>query len=303
MTKLVLVEGFSGTGKSTTAQWLAIQWGRQGRPCRWVYEHQKSHPVCGVPSDIEHRTWDEFFEERLAQWVSFTAGAQASGTLTILESAFLQHLIMVLLRREVAADTIVAFIRRIGEAIRPLDPRLVYFLEPHPDMAYREICGRRGPAWTQTVLGYFESSPFSERRGLRGFDGLLAYWREHNTVADRAVAELDIGKLVVDPRRGDWTWRRSEIARFLELRLAPDSPRAEAELARYVGRYRVAWNGQIHECSVTLEDGTLLLHDLLWPANRLIWKDTNVFYAESWPVELIFEQDALGTIRSLTTRV
>src|SRR5258705_7281923 len=74
-------------------------------------------------------------------------------------------------------------------------------------------------------------------------------------------------------------------------------------IPRYVGRYRVAWNGQIHECPVTLEDGTLVLHDLLWPANRLIWKEANVFYAESWPVELIFEQDAQGTIRSLTTRV
>ncbi len=302
MTTLILVEGFSGSGKSTTAQWLAIQWSRQGRACRWIYEHQASHPVCG-PSGVEYRTWNEFFEERLARWVSFTAAVQASGTLTILESAFLQHLIMVMLRREVDADMIVAFIRRIGEVIRPLDPRLVYFLEPHPDMAYREICGRRGPAWTETVLGYFERSAFSERRGLRGFDGLMAYWREHNTVADRAVAELDLDTLVVDPRLRDWTWRRSEIARFLELPPPPDSPRAEPELARYVGRYRVAWNSEIRECSVTLEDGSLVLHDLLWPANRLIWKEANVFYAESWPVELIFEQDAHGTIRSLTTRV
>jgi hypothetical protein len=107
-----------------------------------------------VPSGIEQRTWDEFFEQRLARWVSFTAGAQASGTLTILESAFLHHLIMVLLRREVSADTIVALIRRIGQAIRPLDPRLVYFLEPHPDMAYSEICGRRGPATTCTALAF-----------------------------------------------------------------------------------------------------------------------------------------------------
>ena len=77
------------------------------------------------------------------------------------------------------------------------------------------------------------------------------------------------------------------------------------------GRYRryvitevlAHWSTIKSAYRVTLEDGTLLLHDLLWPANRLIWKDTNVFYAESWPVELIFEQDALCTIRSLTTRV
>jgi hypothetical protein len=58
-----------------------------------------------------------------------------------------------------------------------------------------------------------------------------------------------MGKLVVDPSRGDWTWRRSEIARFLELRLVSDSLRAEGELARYVGRYRVAWNGRIRGAS------------------------------------------------------
>lgn len=53
---------------------------------------------------------------------------------------------------------------------------------------------------------------------------------------------------------------------------------------------------------MTLHEGALILDGLFWPANRLIWKEHDTFYVESWPFEAIFEEGPGGAIRSLTIR-
>jgi hypothetical protein len=137
-----------------------------------------------------------------------------------------------------------------------------------------------------------EAGEFFRTRGLHGFDGLLAYWREHNAICERAIETLELQTLVVDPRDGDWSWRRGAIARSLGLALVAEPSPSLPELRRWVGRYRVAWKGEVRECTVTLDDGHLIIDGLLWPANHLRWKGDNVFDAESWPLEIVFESAA-----------
>jgi len=43
--RIILVEGFPGCGKSTTAQWLARQFRAAGPPAEWFYEGQRPHPM------------------------------------------------------------------------------------------------------------------------------------------------------------------------------------------------------------------------------------------------------------------
>lgn len=311
MSRLVIVEGFPGSGKSTTAQWAAIQWRRGGRACRWLYEQEPDHPLVGQPAGVEYRTWDDYYEVHTGRWAAFVAAAGQADDVTIVESALLQYQVFAMLRNGAEPEAIVAFIRRLGAVIQPLAPRLVYFRAPDPDAAYRDISARRGERALQGVLRYYEGSDFARQRGLYGFDGMLAYWREHAAVCERAVAALRLATLIVDAREGDWTWRRARIARFLDLPPGSEAQPPAAELARYVGRYRVAWTGRAgavprppiesaHDCTVALEDHRLVVDNLLWPRNSLLWKEGNVFHAEAWPIELTFEQAADGAVGSLT---
>src|SRR5436309_2377752 len=90
--------------------------------------------------------------------------------------------------------------------------------------------------------------------------------------------------LVVDPRDGDWSWRRAAIARFLGLALVAEPSLAPGEL------------GEVRESTVSVtvsvKDGHLIIDGLLWPGNSLRWKGDNVFDAESWPLEVVFESVA-----------
>ena len=306
VTKLILVEGFPGSGKSTTAQWLARQWQLAGRACRWFYEQQPDHPVVGIPAGTDYKTWEEYFAYRRERWMAFTAETARGDALIVMESALFQYPVFVTLRRGVAPEVIVAFLRSVADIIRPLAPRLVYLAAPDPDMTYRVITARRGgTAYTETVLPAYETGEegeFFRARGLHGFDGLLAYWREHNAICERAVEGLGLETLVVDPRDGDWSRRRAAIARFLGLTPVPEEPPSAAELGRYVGRYRLMWKGEVRECAVSVKDGRLVVNGLLWPDNSLLWKGGNVFHAESWPIEVVFESAAEGGVGRLSIR-
>ena len=306
MTRLILVEGFPGAGKSTTAQWLARQWQLAGRACRWLYEQQPDHPVVGIPAGADYKTWEKYFAYRRERWMAFTAETMQGDALVVMESALLQYPVFVTLRRGVAPEVIVAFLRSVADIIRPLAPRLIYLAAPDPDMAYRAITARRGgAALIEIMLPAYETGEageFFRARGLHGFDGLLAYWREHNAICERAVEGLELETLVVDPRDGDWSRHRAAIARFLGLTRVPEESPSGAELGRYVGRYRVVWKGKVRECAVTVEDGRLVINGLLWPDNRLLWKTDNVFDAESWPLEVVFESAAEGAVGCLSIR-
>jgi hypothetical protein len=64
----------------------------------------------------------------------------------------------------------------------------------------------------------------------------------------------------------------------------------------------VTWKDDRRECTVALEDGHLVLDGLLWPHNRLLWKDDMMFDAESWPFEVVFESPADGSDGRLSIR-
>jgi hypothetical protein len=177
----------------------------------------------------------------------------AAGPLTIMESAALQHPLLAMLRRDVAPDVVLAHVRRIAEAVRPLEPRLVYLRVADHEATYRALTRRRGPASLAAVVRGFEGLDFAERTGLRGLDLLLAYWKAHHGLAPPGPP-------------------------------APPPP----DLARYVGRYHAHWRGQDVECAVRLLDGELVLDGLLWPANRLLHKGGHAFRAEAWPYEVVF---------------
>jgi hypothetical protein len=138
VSRLVLVEGLPGAGKSTTAQHLVLHAGRHGHRARWAYEEEAGHPVTGsyYPSAAP-----------LARWAAFVRAARDADELIVLESALLQWPIMALLRHDLAPEAILAAVGEITVLLAPLDPLLVYLSLPDVEAAVRAIGAQRGAAW------------------------------------------------------------------------------------------------------------------------------------------------------------
>jgi hypothetical protein len=129
--RIILVEGFPGCGKSTTAQWLARQLRAAGRSAEWFYEQQRPHPMAGeTPTPAS--SWQDYFAARLARWSRLSQRVRSSGTVSILESAWLQGPVFLMLHRDLDRRLIKAFILKTVEAMRGADPALIYLPQPDP---------------------------------------------------------------------------------------------------------------------------------------------------------------------------
>lgn len=287
---LVFVEGLPGSGKSTTAQWIAHEMEARGRPSRWIYEEETPHPVFGATRDT---SWKDLLTHRLSSWAAFAATVRVSEAVTVVDSAFLQSSVASMLRRNLEPDTILTYLDRVADMVRPLQPALVYFLEADSDAAFRRICERRGMAWTLFHLSASDGMAWTRMRGLSGFDGLLAYWREHARVCDAAVSRSRLRTLTVGSGIGDWSARRHRIAEFLGLPWPPRGAPSETDLARFVGVYRSETGRQ---ACVSVRNDALAVDGLLWRANGLLPRAIGIFDAESWPFRFTFEAAATGAV-------
>lgn len=63
-TKLILLEGLPGTGKSTKCHFLSMQLGREGKPARWMHEVARPHPVLFFDeASLTHAEYHSFLQE------------------------------------------------------------------------------------------------------------------------------------------------------------------------------------------------------------------------------------------------
>ena len=108
------------------------------------------------------------------------------------------------------------------------------------------------------------------------------------------MGDAAVPTLLLDARDGDWRARRATMLSFLDIQGTVDLPKTPDTAVRLVGSYR-------HGAStftVALNGSDLVVNGLLWPENRLLAVEPDVFEAESWPVVLRF-LEMEGEIRAV----
>lgn len=277
--RLVLVEGFPGSGKAALAQWLARQLRRAGRPAGWAYEDERPHPVLG-DAPARYVSWKAYFADRLGRWATFAAETHASGGVMILDAAWLQVPLVTMLRRNLDPSVAAAFALKTLEAVRALEPVVVFLSPPDLEGALHELWDRRGMRWALGHVARLEASPYAAARDAKGFPGLLAYWRAHHELALAIVRRAEVPRLHFEGGAAGAETAREAVAAALELAPLSEPAWAATQLVRYVGHY----DGEGRQFALSLRDGGLVLEGLLWPDNRLLPVTRNVLEPESWPL-------------------
>jgi len=287
--KLIFVDGLPGSGKSATAQFVALQLQRNKLEARWFYEVEEPHPVHYWDAGNK----DDFAQKSLQLWRALAASAYQSEETTVLESSLFQRTLGLALARyeDVNEKWLEEYYTELQNIVADHAPILVYFYPTDVASFVEKVFAERGDEWTQWFIGFVTQAPISKQRNWHGFEGVVAFLELYKALCGNLVSRFPHSKIAIENSGGEWTAYYQQIMDFLDLPLVADAPVAADFSDQVVGKYR--GEGIDFECEVRFVSGQLAINNIWWPAGKfvpLITNGSDCFLIRGSPLELKFEQ-------------
>jgi thymidylate kinase len=229
-TKLILFEGFSGSGKTTTAKKLAAEIENSGRDCNRFLEWDVPHPIfIGYEKDLVEivKTSGERQKDTLQKWADFAKEAQEKEAINIIESRFWHTGAMLMYLAGHSEDEVIDYNQKIVTAITELRPVLIYFTSDNLVKALTRTFSVKNEEWAKEGRGekgwedYFSKIAFHlERTSTNVQEGREAWFRffsEWAAIAENLYNGLPFPKTKIQNPFTDWNQSMARIREFLRL--------------------------------------------------------------------------------------
>ncbi len=222
-TKLILIEGIPGSGKSSLAQFIAHTLAHQGIACRWWYEEENNHPLYVFHDQasllhtidaLANGRYREVMAAALEKWKAFAQNSQSSETVVILDGCLFGYLTWSLFPLDIPAEEIQSYLSQIKQIILPIHPCLIYLYQQDTAQALEKICERRGGETGSRLIAQATLSTYGQRRGLQGFDGMVAYWKDLRSLIEAAFSRFDVSRLPLENAAGRLACIRANCLRL-----------------------------------------------------------------------------------------
>lgn len=194
-TKLIIVEGLPGSGKSTSAAMIAEEFRKKGKRIILADEGDLNHPA-----DIADYDFPDFKTEReniLKKWQSFVNNVQED-TLYVFNCIFLQNpMCETMMRFGMSEEESLAYIAEIAKVIQPLCPVVIYIDQPNVRKTIDKVAKERPDEWLHAVIDYHVLQGYGKQNQLHGYDGYIKCLEERKKRELRILQKLDIDSYVV----------------------------------------------------------------------------------------------------------
>lgn len=210
-TKLILIEGLPGAGKSTTTKYLQNALNQQGFACRGYLEEDRPHPIDCLDFEIKSLP-----EKVIPLWESFVEQASHGLTITILESRLWQSTGLYMYMSNIHEEDIVNFTHRVYELIRPLSPVLIHLDQDDTETALRRLYTLRGTEWMDATLEETLPYPWFQSRGYNDFTGWVKFFEAWKQVVSRLYGDWLGRKIKIMNPHDNWSNAHKQINLFLE---------------------------------------------------------------------------------------
>ncbi|MCA9022781.1 MAG: AAA family ATPase, partial [Planctomycetaceae bacterium] len=116
-TRIILVEGMPGTGKSTVSQFVHQHLQTRGYDSYWYHEEAATHPVRLFYQPKQHRSWFDYCESVVTCWENFTLQLQERNQIAVLDAGILQNHVRSMLIFDCNRNLMLDLVSRIEKRI------------------------------------------------------------------------------------------------------------------------------------------------------------------------------------------
>ena len=224
-TKLIVLDGLPGSGKTTIAEWLTSQLQQQGTKIWYLPEYDTTHPLWWysywngkeyLTPDFDNIPIETFLETSLSKWRGFVDSVQAADQQVIVESVFFQDAVAMFLMGGAAPVQLIEYAREVQRITHTLNPVLIYFRQNNVPYALQKICSIRGKEFEDELVSNMESFPYLKQRNLKRLEGVTALWQNIHELTDSIFDEYKIRKLALETSEENWLAYRQKILDFLQ---------------------------------------------------------------------------------------
>jgi hypothetical protein len=216
-TRLVLVEGIPGSGKTSTAEWIAGWLEGRGIAADWSREERHDHPVIDRPTLRTSRE-PGYADRCIARWRDFASAVRRSRKpqVHVLEGCFFQSTVRPMLEHEHPLSETHHYTTETVRAIATLSPRFVYLRAPDArQFLEAHVVSRKGVDIVSKIAAYTETTACARKHDWVGLPGMIEFYARYREVCDALLADTALPTLEIDTSNGDWDRVRQRIASWL----------------------------------------------------------------------------------------
>ncbi len=211
-TKLILIEGLPGAGKTSTTTYLGTILRERGLASRWYLEVDKPHPIDCLDFKLK-----DLCQKMPPLWQSFTDQALREPTVTLMESRLWQNTALFMYMSEYSTADILHYHRLVWQVLAPLAPCLLVLDQPDVADALRRIYAIRGAARMEKTFQSTNSYPWFQSRGLQDLDSWIKLFEAWQPVAELLYQDWPFRKIrMVNPHES-WEHAYQQMNDFLQI--------------------------------------------------------------------------------------
>jgi hypothetical protein len=230
-TKLIIVAGMSGVGKSTSAQNISYQLTKNAIPHEWYHEEMKDHPIRwaeGGEFTAGDRNTEEGMElnilDTFSRWEALIEKMITKGGVFVMEGCLYQNIIRYFIPGGYPREKIFEYYQHLLKILEPANPHIIHLYRPDVKISFRKAFEVRGKNWEKIITESQENYDFTDE---------IAY----QTLAREVFAGYPGKKLSIDTSEDQWTDYLQQMCDFLDIHYHHKQYASVENPEKYVGIY------------------------------------------------------------------
>ncbi len=210
-TKLILLDGLPGSGKTTTSQKV---YDRIDNKNKFLFqEYINSHPI----NEWEIEDINEWGIKTLDNWKKLSDKIFSEDHLYVMEYVLFQNTIAEMLLKGCNKNQISNLCLEIQNIIMQLSPVLILYSSENTNVFLKGTYDLRKGNWQKKIDSFIDNTEYGRSNNLRGLEGYLSFSNEYVSIRDDIYSSLEIRKIEIDVTDRNWDKIEQSTYSFLGI--------------------------------------------------------------------------------------